>query len=117
MRSGYWMCFFLLASALAGVSQKGGAAPPSAFQHYSIDGIVLDQGGKAVEGAYVMLVDPETNYRAQPVVTNSRGQFTFPELTASTYRLQATKSNLRSNPMDVTVGPGAPRPFLQLVVQ
>jgi Carboxypeptidase regulatory-like domain len=120
MRSGCLTCFLLLlAAALAGVSQTGppigGAGPPTAYDHYSIVGVVLDQGNKPATGAYVYLVDPETNFRSQ-ASTNSIGQFSF-ELTASTYRLQAAKGNLRSSVVDVTVGRGAPRPFVQLVVK
>jgi hypothetical protein len=116
MRTGYLICLFLLALALSGVSQTGGAGPPSPYPHYSISSIVIDQSSKPVEGASVTVVDPETNFRTQ-AITNSRGQFIFPELAASTYRLQATKGTLTSSPVNVTLGPGAQHPLLPLVVK
>jgi hypothetical protein len=117
MRSGYLICFFIVACALAASAQTGGAAPPSRFQQYTISGFVVDQSNRRVGGAEVTLIDPETNFRAQPVMTNATGEFAISELTASTYLLQAMKGRLTSDPAQVAVGPGAPRPSVTLLVK
>lgn len=115
MRNVYLTCFFLLASALFAVSQVGGAAPPGPFQRYSVSGIVVDVNNRPVDQAQVTLGDPETNYQAPSVMTNSQGQFIFPDVTASRYLIQAFRGNLKSDPGYITAGPGA-GPF-KLVVK
>lgn len=116
MRSSSLVFFFVIGCALAALPQepwpsvtladpvKVQAAPPSAFEHYSISGIVRNAKGKPVKGAEVTLADPETNFRAKPVMTNSNGEFMFTDLTASRYHLQATKGKLSSDATDVQVG-------------
>ena len=82
------------------------AASPGAYKHYSIKGQVLDAQGRAVEGAEVTSIDPDTNFKANPVRTDAKGEYTFADLTSSKCRLQARKGNLSSGAADVPVGSG-----------
>jgi uncharacterized surface anchored protein len=80
------------------------AAPPSKFEQFTLSGVVLDEKGKPVKGAEVTLVDPETNFKASPASTDKAGKFTFANLTASKYKLQATKGGHQSEAADVSIG-------------
>jgi hypothetical protein len=80
------------------------AAPPSKFEQFTLSGVVLDGKGKPVKNAEVTLVDPETNFKAAPVSTDKKGKFSFANLTASMYKLQATKGGHQSEAADVSIG-------------
>lgn len=89
---------------MAAINARAQAAPPSAFEQFTLTGVVLDGNGKPVKGAEVTLVDPDTNFKATPAKTDKKGVFTFSNLTNSSYRLQARKGDHQSDTVDVAIG-------------
>jgi protocatechuate 3,4-dioxygenase beta subunit len=79
------------------------AAPPSRYKEYVVLGSVVDTQNRPVEGAQVTLVDPETNFKAGSVTTDSKGGFIFSHVIASKYCLQARKGEMSSDPLEVSV--------------
>ncbi len=89
---------------LAASKARAQAAPPTSFEHHTLTGLVLDEKGKPVKGATVTLVDPDTNFKAPPVKTDKNGRFVFENLTTSSYKLQATQGDHKSDTADVAIG-------------
>ena len=80
------------------------ASPESPYQNYSIIGVVVDAKDRPVNGAEITLSDPDTQFKGNPTMTNSKGEFSFESLIASTYRMQARKGSLSSPMTEVRLG-------------
>ena len=73
---------------------------PKQLDELTIQGIVIDAGGKPVGDALVRLEQKDVP-SAREIRTNAVGVFAFSLLKAGSYKLRAEKSSLRSQVSDV----------------
>ena len=72
-------------------------APASAqVTSAQVYGTVKDAQGALIPGATLVLVSESRGTKSAPVVTNSSGDFVFPNITPDTYTLEVTMSSFRS---------------------
>src|SRR5215831_6009400 len=56
----------------------------------NITGRVVDPSGGVIAGAQVVLINESQNTKSAPAQTNASGDFTFPNVTAATYTVEAS---------------------------
>jgi hypothetical protein len=79
---------FLVASALSAQTFRG-----------SITGVVTDSSGAAIAGAAVTLKSPSTGL-TRSAVTNSQGQYLFPDLAVGQYTITVLQAGFESRKID-----------------
>ncbi|MEO8483032.1 MAG: carboxypeptidase-like regulatory domain-containing protein [Acidobacteriota bacterium] len=62
----------------------------------TVSGTVKDEQGGVVPGATVTLISESRNTRLSPVVTNTRGDFVIPNVTAGTYTLEVEMPSFKT---------------------
>jgi len=62
----------------------------------TVSGTIKDTTGAVVPGATVVLVSEAKGTRSVPAVTNGSGDYVFPNVTADTYRVEATLEGFHS---------------------
>ena len=84
------------------------AAPVSAqLTTATVAGSVKDQQGAVIPGATAVLISETKGTRSAPAVTNSSGDFVFPNIAADTYTLEVTITGFKTlKRAGVTVSPG-----------
>ncbi len=87
-----------LKSIAAGLLLLGAMVVPASAQITTgnITGSVKDAQGGVVPGATVVLIDEARNTKSAPAVTDSNGNYTFPNVTAATYTVEVTMSGFKT---------------------
>jgi Carboxypeptidase regulatory-like domain len=74
----------------------------------TVNGTVRDAQGGVIPGATVTLISEGRNTRSVPVVTNTQGDFVFPNVTADTYTLEVEMPSFRTlRRAGVAISPGS----------
>jgi hypothetical protein len=72
----------------------------------TISGVVTDNENAVVPGATIVLKNKATGETLDPIVTNDRGQYSFPGLTPGTYTLTVTMPSFKTAELEVRLQSG-----------
>lgn len=99
-----WAAIFLLMPAFG--QQPSGTA---------LAGVVHDSSGKAVQNAQVVLRDARSQ-SSREAITDAAGRFTFSDVASGEFTLTASRGELRSTAVSVTVSTTGEQPRINLVL-
>src|SRR5215831_2175453 len=97
---------FVLSLGLFGAATPRAAAAQGVTA--TVSGTVKDAQGGVIPGATVILISESKKTQSAPVVTNSTGDFVFPNVAADTYTIQVEMPSFKTlRRSGVVVSPGS----------